>query len=54
LPVRREKGSDAAIRVGAADNRQYGKQQQMLQLITFTFGAARVWDCRQERKETFE
>ncbi len=54
LPMRHEERPDAAIRVGAADDRQYGKQQQVLQLITFSFGAARVRDCREKRKESLE
>ncbi len=49
-----DEGADAAIRVGAAHNRQNGKQQDVWQLIKFAFGPPRVGDCREERKETFE
>jgi len=33
-----DEGADAAIRVGTADNRENGKQQDVRQLVKFAFG----------------
>jgi hypothetical protein len=49
-----DEGADAAIRIGAAHNRQNGKQQDMRQLIKFAFGAPWIGDCRKTQKKTFE
>ncbi len=53
-PMDFDEGTDAAIRIGAAHDRQYGKQQDVRQLIKFAFGAPWIGDCREARKEMFE
>jgi hypothetical protein len=53
-PMDLDEGADAAIRVGAAHDRQNGKQQDVRQLIEFAFGAPWIGDCREVRQETFE
>ena len=53
-PMDLDEGADAAIRVGAAHDRQNGKQQDVRQLIEFAFGTPWIGDCRELRQETFE
>ena len=54
LPMHLDERADAAIRVGAAHNRQNGKQQDVRQLVEFPFRAPGIGNHRQQRKETFE
>jgi hypothetical protein len=54
LPMHFDEGADAAIGIGAAHNRQDGKQQHMRQLIELAFGAPRIGNHRQQREELFE
>ena len=48
-----DEGADAAIGVGAAHDRQDGKQQHVRQLIELALGAPRIGNPRQQREETF-
>jgi len=54
FPVDLEVGAQATIRVGAAHNCEDGKQQHVLQLVELALGAARVGNCREQRKKVFE
>ena len=54
LPMHLDEGADAAIGVGAAHDRQDGKQQHVRQLIELALGAPRIGNPRQQREETFE
>src|SRR6266436_1030446 len=49
-PMDFDEGTDAAIRIGSAHDRQYRKQQDVRQLIKFAFGAPWIGDCREARK----
>jgi hypothetical protein len=53
-PVRLDEGANAPVRIGAGHNRQNGKQQNMRQLIKFTFSAARIRDRGKMRKKAVE
>jgi len=53
-PMDLDEGADGAIRVGAAHDRQNGKQQDVRQLIEFAFGAPWIGDRREVRQKTFE
>jgi hypothetical protein len=54
LSMHFDERADAAIGVGAAHDRQDGKQQHVWQLIELAFGAPRIGNPRQQREETFE
>ena len=53
-PMDFDEGTNAAIRIGAAHDRQYGKQQHVRQLIKFAFSPPWIGNCRKARKEMFE
>lgn len=53
-PMDFDEGTDAAIRISAAHDREYGKQQDVRQLVKFAFGPPWIGDCRKARKEMFE
>lgn len=53
-PMNLDEGSNAAIRVGSAYNRQNGKQQYVRQLIELAFSASWIADPRELREEAFE